>query len=44
LEELIAAPAEMEELRSRAQQTARDNYNWETITTAYERLLADMLH
>jgi len=43
LDQLIASPDQVDDLRERAQRFARENYDWEKIVDQYERLFEGML-
>ena len=43
LEQLIASPEQINELRKRAQRFAQEHYSWEKIVDQYERLFENML-
>jgi glycosyltransferase involved in cell wall biosynthesis len=43
LEQLIAAPEQVEELRQRAKIVALEAYSWDGVVDQYERLFAEML-
>jgi glycosyltransferase involved in cell wall biosynthesis len=43
LSQLIASPEQINQLRERAQNFARENYNWEKIVDQYERLFEGIL-
>jgi glycosyltransferase involved in cell wall biosynthesis len=42
LEQLIAAPERLRELRDRAKSVALEVYRWEGVVDQYERLFAEM--
>ena len=42
LTQLIGAPKQIEELRERARQVARENYGWDRIVDQYESLFSEM--
>src|SRR5947209_7806874 len=43
LTQLIGAPKQIEELRERARQVARENYGWDGIVDQYESLFSEMI-
>jgi len=42
LRELLAKPVELEEMRAAARQRAAAHYRWDEVTSAYERLFAEL--